>query len=727
MFNNLKLGAKLGIGFGLVIVLVMLVGGLAILNLLQIQTSAVSLKDEYVAEVALASSVERHALMTMYQMRGYNQKMEDSYYKAVTEELRNVKKYLDDAEKLAATYPDLVKLREGVKSAKANIAVYTVQAEETRKSSEFILANRGDADKAAAEFIDNCNKYLKEQDKELDAEINNKASTEKLQTRVRKIGVVNDIINAGNILQIANWRGQATGDTAIMSEALKKFQAAEEKINDLRKVTRQEHNLKQLEVTEKSGQLYAKQMQEIIDGYAKLAELAKTRRDSANLVLKAAQDVAQGGISQSQAASGDNVSRTASSVTIIIIGLLIALVMAVVIAISLTRMIVSAVQQGVAFAQSLAEGDLTATLKVKSKDEIGTLAEALRDMGARLADIVTKVLAASNNVASGSQQLTGAAQQVSGAAQQVSNAAQQLSQGSTEQAASAEEVSSSMEQMSSNIRQNADNAMQTEKIAQKAAKDAEESGKVVSEAVTAMKTIAQKIGIIEEIARQTNLLALNAAIEAARAGEMGKGFAVVASEVRKLAERSQQAAGEITQLSASTVGSAEKAGGMLAKLVPDIQKTAELIAEINAASAEQNTGAEQISKAIVQLDQVIQQNASASEEMASSSAEMASSTEEMASTSEELSSQAAQLQDTMSFFKINGHGKARQVAAMAGGGYKGVKIARAAAKGSGQKPVADMETSGNGNGRARGLALVEERPAKGAANAPEGGEGFEEL
>jgi methyl-accepting chemotaxis protein len=205
-----------------------------------------------------------------------------------------------------------------------------------------------------------------------------------------------------------------------------------------------------------------------------------------------------------------------------------------------------------------------------------------------------------------------------------------------------------MEQMVSNIKQNADNAQQTDKIANKSAKDAQESGKSVLEAVSAMKEIASKISIIEEIARQTNLLALNAAIEAARAGEHGKGFAVVAAEVRKLAERSQKAAGEINQLSANTLKVSEKSGEMLDKLVPDIQRTAELVQEITAASKEQDTGAEQINKALQQLEQVIQQNASASEEMAS--------------TTEELTGQSDQLVSALSFFRTGDEdgGRARK-------------------------------------------------------------------
>ena len=274
-------------------------------------------------------------------------------------------------------------------------------------------------------------------------------------------------------------------------------------------------------------------------------------------------------------------------------------------------------------AKKVSQGNLMVELKKRSEND--DLMASLAAMVAKLKEVVLEVQGAADNVASGGQEM--------------SSTAQQMSQGATEQAASAEEVSSSMEEMASSIRQNTDNAMQTEKIAIKSAADAKEGGKAVIETVMAMKEIATKISIIEEIARQTNLLALNAAIEAARAGEHGKGFAVVASEVRKLAERSQSAAGEISKLSTSSVAIAEQAGDMLTRMLPDIQKTAELVQEIAASSKEQDTGAEQINKAIQQLDQVIQQNASAAEEMAS--------------TTEELSSQAEQLKATIAFFTLD--------------------------------------------------------------------------
>ncbi len=381
-----------------------------------------------------------------------------------------------------------------------------------------------------------------------------------------------------------------------------------------------------------------------------------------------------------------------------------------------SKSIVTPLTKSVDFARSVAEGDLTADIDVKQKDEIGVLASALNDMKNRIGDVLKETGELIQAVQAGrldsrgnTQEFTGgwrelvigvntvieafvtpftlmsasieriskgdftqtmtenykgdfnitvkklnamitqlnevvinvksAADSVASGSQEMRNSSATLSQGASQQAAAAEKVFSSMEQMAANIRQNADNALQTEKIALKSAEDARESGRAVAETVTAMQQIARKISIIEEIASQTHMLSLNATIEAAKAQEHGKGFAVVASEVRTLAERSREAAEEINELTSSSVVIAENAGERLARLVPDIQKTAEFVQEISVASNEQNTGAAQINKAIQQLDQVIQQNAMTSEEIAS--------------TAFELASQAEQLQGVMTFFTVD--------------------------------------------------------------------------
>lgn len=329
-------------------------------------------------------------------------------------------------------------------------------------------------------------------------------------------------------------------------------------------------------------------------------------------------------------------SEANSSLQMIRVLLLLAMVAGLVMSFLATRSVTRPVNALAAHLSELAAGggDLTKRISVQSADEVGQMGGHLNTFLTKLEQIIVEVKGGAGAIASASQQ--------------VASSSSSLSQGTSEQAASAEETTSSLEEMSASIQQNSENSRQMEQVAIKGAREAEESGKAVIQTVEAMKSITEKIEIVDEIAYQTNLLALNAAIEAARAGEHGKGFAVVATEVRKLAERSQAAAREISLLASDSVKVAERSGKLLDELVPSIKRTAELVQEVSAASREQSSGVNQINKAMGQVDQVTQRNAS--------------SAEELSSTAEELASQSQALLELMTYFKVGGADSIRSFA-----------------------------------------------------------------
>jgi len=508
------------------------------------------------------------------------------------------------------------------------------------------------------------------------------------------------VVNALQVQQFAT-DASATKEIAVLDEAKSHYQEFNAGLNKFREMFRKENDTAALQEVDKLGAA----MDEMYDTAGIMTNAyVNEGQDAGNAVMEEFDAAAQkltgmvAALRDLQVAEINgqvsNIMQASSQVKTLqlIIGVA-ALILGVLITIFITRSIVRPLNVALETARALAVGDLTMKIEQVSNDETGQLLQAMQgmivssqevadmagqiaggdlrvqlkersdkdvliqslaNMVGKLKDVINNVKLSIENVASG--------------AQAMSASSEEMSQGASEQAAAAEEASSSVEQMTANIRQNADNAMQTEKIAIQASGDAQVGGQSVNETVGAMKEIAGKIMIIEEISRQTNLLALNAAIEAARAGEHGKGFAVVAAEVRKLAERSQKAAGEINELSTNSVEVAEKAGKVLSLLVPNIQKTAELVQEIAASSREQDAGADQISKSIQQLDAVIQQNAAASEEMSS--------------TSEELSGQSEQLAEMIAFFILDEgtHGRNRAVQGSGSGGAfnKQPKIAHVA-------------------------------------------------
>ncbi|MEL7640348.1 MAG: methyl-accepting chemotaxis protein [Solidesulfovibrio sp.] len=630
--RNLKLGIKIGIGFGILILIACSLGGMAVFNMANVEHDAKKLSDQYVPEVAIATNVERSSFLTMYAWRGYSLSEETSFLDEGKKELSQVQKYLSDAKNHADKYIDLIKLRENVALAQGKVNEYSKLADQTVAQIQALDKDKKILDTSATAYIKNANEFLKNQEDALAKDISSGVSPDKLKERSSKISMINDVIDLGNDTRISVWKAQALREPKVLEAAMSNFPKIEDLLSKIKTITFNEINIRQLAAISESAQAYKAAMTGLLINWNELQKINVKRTEIGQAVLSAAAQTSLAGMDQTSEISKEAVTSLATASTTMVVGLSIALLLGIIVSVVLTKAITGPVQKGVQFAEAMSNGDFTKTLDIDQKDEIGILAASLNTMVVKLREVVAEIQSASENVASGSEEL--------------SASAQSMSQGATEQAASVEEISSSMEQMSSNIKQNAENAQQTQSIAVKAAQDAQEGGKAVISAVTAMKNIAEKISIIEEIARQTNLLALNAAIEAARAGEHGKGFAVVAAEVRKLAERSGSAASEISDLSTSSVRIAEQAGEMLTKMVPDIQRTADLVQEIAASSMEQNSGADQINKAITQLDQVVQQNASASEEMAS--------------TSEELSSQAEQLQSTIEFFQVGNTGNRRR-------------------------------------------------------------------
>jgi methyl-accepting chemotaxis protein len=625
----MKLGVKISIGFGLLILIACALGGMAVINMRGVEGESTRLAKEYVPEINIANTIERSTLLAMMEMRAYGFSEDKKQYESGMRSIAELKRGLGEAKALSEKYPGLVALRDGVAKASAKNAEWEKLLVDTNGRMEALAGIRHTLDVAASDFVKNCEAYHEAISKLHTEDIAKGVSADILKLRAEQLDSISNITRQVTTLRVGNYRGQLFRDPRIIEETIKEFSALDQAVEVLRSSTKLEANLRILTGIKDASQKYRQGLIDFLENYKALQALGPKRLEVATAVQDAAEVTAKAAVDATQGVANSAVSSLSTASSVMLGGLGAALILGILIATLLTKAITGPVIKGVTFAKAMAEGDFTRLLDIDQKDEIGVLAASLNEMVGKLREVVAEVQSASENVASGSEEL--------------SASAQSMSQGATEQAASVEEISSSMEEMSSNIKQNAENAQQTQSIAVKAAQDAREGGEAVISTVAAMKNIAEKISIIEEIARQTNLLALNAAIEAARAGEHGKGFAVVAAEVRKLAERSGSAAAEISDLSASSVQVAERAGSMLTKMVPDIQRTADLVQEIAAASQEQNSGADQINRAIQQLDQVVQQNASASEEMAS--------------TSEELSSQAEQLQSTMEFFRVDGTGR----------------------------------------------------------------------
>jgi len=376
-------------------------------------------------------------------------------------------------------------------------------------------------------------------------------------------------------------------------------------------------------------------------------------RDTIERLEKAAGDVAAANFKRMGEREKSLAAQKAWTARAMVAVMLVTILLGAALSARLARGVTGPIQQAVRVTEAIARGDLVVSVPSSGRDEVGQLLKAMGQMAERLRGVVAEVRSGADALARTSGQVVEVVGQVSSASSQVSASAQTLSQGTSEQAASVEETTSSLEEMSASITQNAENSREMEQMALQGTRDGDESARSVDDTVDAMRSIAEKISIVEEIAYQTNLLALNAAIEAARAGEHGRGFAVVATEVRKLAERSQAAAREIGGLAVSSVKVAERSRQLLGALVPAVRKTSDLVQEVAAASLEQSSGVAQINRALAHVDQITQRNASSAEELSSTAEEMASQADAMRMQAEAVLKQAEGLHRVVAFFRTD--------------------------------------------------------------------------
>lgn len=630
-FKNLKLGAKLVIGFGTLILISAILGIIAVFNMNTISVEADVLATEYVPEVKIATDLRGASNRAMYAMRGYGLTEEERFYKDAVKELEMLKAAIEEGKELDEVAVRLTKLSEELEVAEKAMNTYLALVEETVEVNEKLAESRKEMDESATKYMGNCNTYLRSQNQAMNREIRSGNTS---LTRLQKITLINNIIDVGNEIRVNNFKAQAQRNPKILQSALDEFPEVDKYMAEIRRYTKVDADIVALNVIDEEASHYQLAMETYLENWRIREDLAQKRDEAGKTLIKACAETTEAGLKGTQNIANNTIEILKSSSSVMIYGLVLALIIGLLFAIFLTRAISGPVNKGVEFAKKLANGDLTATIDVDQKDEIGQLATALTDMALKLRTVVQDIIGGANNIASASQQMA--------------STSQMISQGANEQASSVEEVSSTIEEITANISQNTDNAQLTENVSIEANTGMQTVAEKAQASVNANQVIADKITVINDIAFQTNILALNAAVEAARAGESGKGFAVVAAEVRKLAEHSKAAAEEIVSLSQTSLDMAQTAGSVMMDTIPKIEKTTNLVQEISSASLEQANGTQQINRAVQQLNIVTQQNAASSEELASGA--------------EELAGQAEQLKEIIKFLKVDN--QARNLSSM---------------------------------------------------------------
>ena len=592
----MKLGTKLYLGFAGLVIIALLLGSMAVWKMSSVRRDATTMAADYMPAVLAANNVERESLSTMYEMRGYAYTEQADFLAKARANLGDVKKGLEEAKALAAKSGDtLAFLKQAAEKAEAKALEYEQLANQTVTVTEALAKDRAVMDKAAQEYMKVANEYLDDQARKLQAAISitnqavaagtNRASTGVNVTDVadwvQKLNLANDVIDLGNAIRIGNFKAQATRDPVHFQETQKKFTEVNQKLDELKAITKMEFNLKQIADCRAAGQAYNDAMTSFLKNWLAREELGQKRGLAGDAVLSEAKSTAAGSTDTTGKMANTAAGALSTASTTMIVGLCVALVVGILLALFLTRSITKPIKT---VAETLAAG----------------------------------------------------AEQTASAAGQVSSASQSLAEGASEQAASLEETGASLEEMSSMTKRNAETANKVKELGNQARVAGDAGVRDMTEMTSAMSAIkassddiAKIIKTIDEIAFQTNILALNAAVEAARAGEAGMGFAVVADEVRSLAQRCAQAAKETAtkiedsvQKSAHGVQISGKVAKSLEEIVTKARQVDELAGEVATASQEQSQGIAQVNTAVTQMDKVTQSNAANAEESASAAEEL---------------------------------------------------------------------------------------------------------
>ena len=688
MLKRMKIGGKLSLAFGALLLIFAGVGAMSWMNMSGVQREARSLARQYVPEMVIAADVQKSIQDMMLEIRGYGYSYQKSFLDAGLEAAGATRHALKRASDLAAVYPDLAVLRDGAAKATVALDQYVSLIERTEKNIGSIGAARARANESARLFMENATAYLDSQNEAMSREIKEGAEQAQLDERLRKITLSNRIIDAGNAVRIANFAGQATRDLARLEEGVKSFDAITALIKAIRAVTHQPVNLAQLDTTQKAADDYKTAMESIVAVWKELNELEQQRVTAGTTIQQLAGQVSQAAAKHSLEIADNAVSNLASTILVILVATVVAVLLGAVVAFLMTRSLTVPLNRVAVLAARARDGDFTIEREefgIVNRDELGTMADALAEMVASQREMIRELKEKALHLSAISEETAASTEEVTSTTNEVAESNAKLAEQTRNGRANAVESSKVMLEMSSLIQIAQSLASSADKnsvvMAEAAVQGSETVAKTIGhmesiktsvqeteERLTQLDTFSQRIGVVGDtitgLADQTNLLALNAAIEAARAGEAGRGFAVVAEEVRKLAEQSQQGAREVADLvgkilegtrSAVTsmrtsregveegVSIAHVAGDALDRIRKAIDSSIEDVRKIISTTDEEVAKSEKViamidttASVMENTDDHVQNLAASMEETAAAMENVATGSQEVSETSEEL-------------------------------------------------------------------------------------------